>query len=287
MPGAHRHVDLVEVRQEHLVARGAGDVAPDLIRVVVNPALVAEEHGVARDLAAPVDDAHLVGVHGRLRAARPGGSSAATPSREGSALFEPQLVARVDPVGVLDLGVIRPEARPEVRVLEVVLADGPERVAPTDDMGRGHFTAHADRADRGARQEDGAVLAAVHRLGPRPAVDVELVLLVSRDGQRARSGRVAPADRPVGRLRVAVDEGRSGVGLGRDLRPRRGSGRRRCGLHRSGLCPRDGRNRRAERESGRECEPGLGHRWSSGDGPDGVTAGAVAGGTWRAAGLCG
>src|SRR5208282_4918176 len=89
----------------------AHDVAPGVVVLVVDPADVTEEDGPCGHAAA-AEEADLVDGRGHRRVA------------------QAHAIARVDPVRVLDLGVVRPEARPLVRVLVVAAGDVPERVAP-------------------------------------------------------------------------------------------------------------------------------------------------------------
>ena len=122
---ADAHVDLVEVREDQLVLCRPVDLTP-VVGVVVDVALRTKEDGVGRDLAPPIDDAAAGLRTARLR--RRSGLS-----EHPCTAAELHLLARVDPVRVLDLRVVRPDPRPLVRVVEVVTADPPERVASADE----------------------------------------------------------------------------------------------------------------------------------------------------------
>ena len=130
MAGLERQVHFVEIRQEHLVLGGSRQVPPHVVRFVAQPALVPQEHGAVRHLPPPIHQRHLVGVDGWL--------AGRLVARRG-ALLQADLVPRVDPVRVLELRVVRPQARPLIRVLEVEIAESPERVAPPHDVGVGEL----------------------------------------------------------------------------------------------------------------------------------------------------
>ena len=160
-------------------------------RLVVDPALVAEKDRAVRHLPAAIDESAAVRRVVRLPA----------PPAVALAALQAQLVARVDPVRVLDLRVVRPDARPLVRVLEVEVADAPERVAAPDDVRVRRVAA----TSAGATMKTGLFSPPCTALPPAAsaAVEVERVFLVAGDGVRARLGGVAAADRAVRRLRIA------------------------------------------------------------------------------------
>ena len=135
-PGFDVEVDLVEVRQEHLVLCRPGDVAPDSrpCRRGSSPGRAGRSCRSAPGAAGRSSDMPFAS----RRTCAP---LAARGRAVGAALSQADLVARVDPVRVLDLRVVRPDARPLVRVLEVVVAEAPERVAAPDDVRVGDLAA--------------------------------------------------------------------------------------------------------------------------------------------------
>src|SRR5262249_10336264 len=113
---AELDVDDVAFVEEHLIERASDELAPGVLLGIVDPA------DVARD--------HRVGWNGAASAApspEPRAADAASAAWPAAAFAQTQLIARVDPVRVLDLGVVRPEPRPVVGVAVVAPRDVPKR----------------------------------------------------------------------------------------------------------------------------------------------------------------
>src|SRR5690606_38628181 len=104
---AHQHVGVVALGQQHLVFAGAYQLAPDVLLRIVDVALITQEDGVAGHQRAAIDE-RTVGAD-RYPAAAIDAHA--------------QLVARVDPVGVLDLRVVAPQLGPVVAVAVVLGAE--------------------------------------------------------------------------------------------------------------------------------------------------------------------
>ena len=155
LAGAQLHVHVVALAEQHLVLARPDELAPRVLVRVVDVALVAQEHRLRRH----VPGARTAGTAERALTRQP------VQRREGRALLAARrphadLVARVDPVRILDLRVIGPDLRPVPRVIVVRAAQVPQRVATTHRVD----LRHGDRlaADDGAR-----VLPSVDRAATR------------------------------------------------------------------------------------------------------------------------
>ncbi len=236
-------VHVVEIREEHLVLGGARDLAPVLVRLVLDEPLVAEEDRLVRHLTPSIHEPPLPLPLPLPRSRCLDGAAAAR-----AELHE---VARVDPVGVLNLGVIGPDPRPLIGVPEVGVADAPERVALPDDVLAGRLAA----PDAGASEKDGAVLGAVGGAVTAGRSEVERVLLFAGDGVGARLRGVPTSDGSlVARRRHPVGGDDGGRRRGSALRRRRAATGRRGGALRA-LVPSRGRRRRG---GGRRLRSGGG-----------------------------
>ena len=102
---AHLEVDLVVLAEQHLVLRAPGDASPDVLALVVDEGFVSEKHRGSRDPPT---------ARGAHEGAVGAGASLALPAH-------PHVVARVDPVRVLDLRVVAPDLGPVPGAAQVVV----------------------------------------------------------------------------------------------------------------------------------------------------------------------
>src|SRR5262249_6485556 len=152
---------------------------------------VTEKDRVVRNLAAAIDERRNTFVVLRRR----------NPCRlrnRNAQRLQTNFVARINPMRILELRVVRPQARPLVRILEEAVADVPERVALLDDVRARHLCAGTESYGTALRsaEKHGSVFVTVRGAAATFALTkIEMIFLITRDRmRRRRARRVSTAD---------------------------------------------------------------------------------------------